>query len=132
LFQITAIVLLFQGPSNAWFRSNKSVARSQSEPDAEPAAKKDDQLPSDGAGSSRSGDNGVNDIPQLKYVAFAAAVGAGICLMNALFWASILPHQSPDERQHITFLILGGLLPGGTFGGCFRFLIPAIREPKPN
>ena len=37
LFQIMAIVLLFQGPSNAWFRSNKTAALSQSEPDPDPA-----------------------------------------------------------------------------------------------
>ena len=131
LFQITTIVLLFQGPSNAWFRSDKSAARSQSEPDAELAAK-EDKLPSEGAAGSRSGDKGARAIPQLRNLAIAAAVGAGIGLMNGLFWTATLPPQSESERQLIIFLILGGLLLGATLGAVSGFLLLQFARQNPN
>ena len=132
LFQIMAIVLLFQGPSNAWFRSNKTGARSHRETEAEAMAKKDDQLPAASAAGSGTGDSESRVSPQQKHLAIAAAIGAGIGLMNALFWATTLPPQSASELQLIIFLIISGLLLGGVLGTVSGFLFLQLGRQNPN
>ena len=120
LLQVMAIVLLFQGPSNAWFRSNIT------------ASKKEDQPAPERSAGSSSGDSRAPDIPQLKYVAIAAASGAAIGLLNGLTWASTLPPQSDSEQQFIIFLILGGLLLGSALGAVSGFLFLQFARQNPN
>ena len=132
LLQIMAIVLLFQGPSSAWFRSNKAGALSKNEPEEMPAENDEETVAADGAASSGPSSNNGRVIALARYVAIAAAVGAGIGLMNALFWYRSVPPQSEIEWEFVTFLILTGLALGGILGAIAGFLLLQFARRKPN
>jgi hypothetical protein len=132
LLQIAAIILLFQGPSNTWFKSDKAAAKTEDELDKKPAARKGDKLPLEGVASSGSIDNKARDIPLVKYVAIAAAAGAGIGLMNALFWATTLPPESQAEQEFVYFLILAGFALGAAWGAVSGLLFLQFARRNPN
>ena len=132
LFQMIAIVLLFQRPSNAWFNSNRTAAKIQNEPDKKPAASKKVQLSPESPASNGSSDSKPLEIPLAKYVAIAVAAGAGTGLMNALFWATSLPPQSQTEREFVIFLILSGLALGAAGGAISGFLFLQFARRNPN
>lgn len=132
LLQIMAITLLFQRSSNAWFNSKRTAARSQSKPNEESPASEEEQRPPESPARTVSSSGKARQIPIAKYVAIAAAAGAGSGLMNGLFWYTTLPPQSDSERALVIFLILAGLGLGGTFGAVLGFLFLQFARRNPN
>ena len=128
LLQLMAIVLLFQRPSSGWFRSNKAGDLSKNEP----AENDEETVAAVGVASSGSSGNNGRVIALTRYVVIAAAAGAGIGLMNGLFWYRTAPPQSGTEREFVSFLILTGMALGGILGATAGFLLLQFARRKPN
>ena len=132
LLQLMAIVLLFQRPSSGWFRSNKAGDLSKKEPAEKLAENDEETVAADGVASSGSSSSNGRVIALARYVAIAAAAGAGIGLMNGLFWYRTAPPQSGAEREFVSFLILTGMALGGILGATAGFLLLQFARRKPN
>ncbi len=130
LLQISAVILLFRQPANAWFNSTIQVQEPEAAP--EELLTTADTRQAVGVGSAhRSGGVELDEIPQAKMMTIAGAVGAVMGLLNAAYWSVASAPQSSSERDMIYILIAAGLVLGGALGaaGGLFFLSRARRNP---
>jgi len=132
ILHLTAIILLYQQPSNDWFKSMNQLHKQESEPSDQPVTDGAQHPAVDGVPFNGSATSEKEEIPVPKIVTIAAAVGAGMGLMNAVFWSVSIPIESEVEREMIYFLIIGGLTLGAALGAIFGYLFLSFARQDPR
>ena len=130
--QLYAIILLFQAPSSAWFKSKKDPEKREN--DLDNAFRRADQghlAPEKGTGNEPIIEE-ARQIEVTKWVTIAGATGAGIGLMNAVFWTVSLSPATELERRFVYFLIIVGLALGGALGARLGYLYLRAAHRNPS
>ena len=130
--ELSALVLLYQAPSSAWFKAEKISSKEQLAGDVE--ATYNDHSKGSAAGDVEEVPSAPRDpdMPVTKLVTISAAIGAVIALLNPVFWTLSLSPLQADGREFIYFQMIGGFLLGASLGAVFGYLFyhQARRNPK--